>query len=268
MSKKRSKHARKHTGLFITLGIVGAVVITGGVLAIVTKGFKDLGPAEKIVKGGVSVLKLNAVAFDEDTGTITFKDKDEDYRLTATVDLGYQSEDEEHIYLGDKETDPALTEAQLQASMQGLGLSNKNVADLVDYAVTLDAAKMSVMTFDLDVDYAKTRPTGFKEVEYFDAVRINYHIEGKRAIVTDNVNDEEHSADYVKRINSVTNIYENINLFELDKEDEDDTLSENRINFYTISEAAEKDNAVEILSIEFIRTGDANSDNKCFFAQL
>lgn len=265
MSKRKKRSARKHTGLFVTLGVLGAVVITGGVLAIVTKGFKNLGPAEKLIKGGTTVLKLDAVDFNENTGAITFKDKSEDYTLTAIADLGYQSEDEEHIYLGDKETDPALADTELQANMLALGLSNKNVSDIVEYATALNVAKVSNLYFDLSVDYAKTRPTGFKEVEYFDAVRINYSIDGKRAIVTDNTEDDEHKASLTKRINTITNLYENVDLY---KVEEDETLSQNRISFYTISQSAEKDNSVETLSIEFIRTGKANNDNKCYFAQL
>lgn len=268
MSKRKTKQGKK--GLIVGLVVVAVLGAVAGVAAVLTKGFQTWGPVEKYVKGGTTVLKLDAVDFNESTKVITFKDAAEEYRITAAVDLGSQSEDETKFYLGDAEVECNFTEDEFTAAFngEGVGLTKAVVSDMVKYGVALDAAKVSVMTIDLNVDYAESKPTGYKAIGYFDAIRINYHVENSKGtfIVTDNSNEDDNKANYAERSGGIiSNFYENINLF---KTDEDNTLSENRISFYAISPQADLDNRIQIKSIEFIKVATGHANEECYFAQL
>lgn len=260
MARKRSSRGK---GLKIFLVVLGVLGVGAGATAIATKGFKQWGEAEKIIKGGVTV---DTFTIDSVSGTTaTFIDKD-DNELNFTFDLGEIEEKSEKFVLGDKDTAAALAKADLEDELVALGLSAKNIEKVEDQVLGLGYAKCSYLGAILNVEYKESEAANDAvELPWFDMVRINYKIEDPRYIVTSNTIEGKAEANHKKRINTITSLYENISLFGLK---EDATMSENNISFKEFSLNAEKDNRITIESIELVRsTAGKHQNDLCWVTQ-
>lgn len=257
MARRRSNG---HKGLKAFLVIFLILGVGVGVTAAVTKGFKQWGEAE-MVKGGVSVDK-----FDVDKlqgGTLTLVNKD-DVKLTATIEG--EINEEEKLILGDSKEVAATTKSELETTLDGYKLAPKQVEEVEGIVLAMDLCKLSTFNISLNVEYKKdSAASGAKELPWFNAVRVNYKIANPRFILTANASGEETEVSYKKRINTVTPLYENIDLSALK---DDATLTENNISFVSFSIEADKDNTIEIQSIELIRTTMAKHQNDlCWVTQ-
>jgi len=263
MAKRKLSSEGMSKGLKIFLVVLGILGVGAGATAIATKGFKQWGEAEKLIKGGVTV---GTFTIDSVSGTTaTFIDKN-DNELNFTFDLGEIEEKSEKFVLGDKSTSPNLSKADLEDGLDALGMSAKNIEKVEDQVLGLGYAKSSYLEAILNVEYEeKEADASAIELPWFDMVRINYKIDAGRYIVTSNSVDENAEAHHTKRTNTVTSLYENISLFGLK---EDETLSENNICFTGFSLDAEKDNRITIESIELVRsTAGKHQSDLCWVTQ-
>ena len=263
MAKRKNSSRGSHKGLKIFLGILAVLGVGAGATAIATKGFKQFGEAEKYIKGGVTVDTFTVDNLQKGTGVLTLIDKDD---VTLTANIQGSSSDDEKLILGDKTEVAAMTKSELEESLAIYDFAPKQVEDFENQVCALDLCKGSTLSINLNVEYKKeSAGVGAKELPWFDAIRVNYKIPGSRVILTANSVEGESVATYTKRINTVTPLYENINLFTLK---DDATLSENHIDFMSFSLAAAKDNTVEIQSIDLIRTTAGQHKNSlCWVTQ-
>ena len=261
MAKRKRSSRGMSKGLKIFLVVLGILGVGAGATAIATKGFKQWGEAEKLIKGGVTVETF--VADSVSSGTLTLINKD-DVELTATIEGGLN--DDEKLILGDDKAVAATTKSELETMLNGLDFAPKQVEEIEDYACALDLCKVSTLEIALNVEYKKdSAAQGAIELPWFDAIRVNYKIGGERLILKGNSTQDKKESSYTKRINTITPLFDNINLFGLK---EDETLSENNIVFATFSKAAAKDNKVEIQSIDLIRTTAGQHQNaSCWVTQ-
>lgn len=263
MAKRKRSSRGMSKGLKIFLVVLGILGVGAGATAIATKGFKQWGEAEKLIKGGVTV---DTFKIDSASGTTaTFIDKN-DNELNFTFDLGEIEEKSEKFVLGDKETAASLAKADLEDALEALEMSAKNIETVEDQVIGLGYAKRSSIGAVLNVEYKESEAVNSAiELPWFDMVRINYKIEAPRYIITSNAIEGKAEAHHTKRINTVTSLYENISLFGLK---EDETLSENSISFMDFSLNAEKDNRITIESIELVRsTAGKHQNDLCWVTQ-
>lgn len=258
MSKRKSSSGKK--GLIIFLAILAVLGVGAGTTAILTKGFKQWGEAE-IVKGGVTVAKFEADKLQ--AGTLTLIDKD-DNKLTASFEG--EINDDEKLILGDSKAVAATTKSELETTLDGYELSPKQVEEVENYVLARGLCKFASFSIALNVEYDKEEKANTAvEYPWFDAIRVNYKISAPRLIMTANKAEDEAKVSYRKRINNVTSLYENIALYALK---EDETMSQNNIDFVSFSLEAEKDNTVEIQSIELIRTTvNKHKNDSCWVTQ-
>lgn len=258
MSKRKSSSGKK--GLIVFLSILAVLGVGAGTTAILTKGFKQWGEVE-IVKGGVTVAKFEADKLQSDTLTLIDKDDNE-------LDVTFNGEinDADKLILGDDKTVAATTKLELESLLDGYELSPKQVEEVEGYVLARDLCKFSGMNIQLNVEYDKEeKAANAIEFPWFDAVRINYKISAPRLILQANGQEGKNEVSYNKRINNITSLYDNIALYALG---ENETMSHNSIDFISFSLEAEKDNTVEIQSIELIRTtANKHKNDSCWVTQ-
>lgn len=261
MAKRKRSSRGMSTGLKIFLVVLGILGVGAGATAIATKGFKQWGEAEKLIKGGVTV---DTFTFDALSGTsATFVNKDGD-ELNLGIS-GFVGEDEK-LYLGDKETAPATTKTELESYLSGLDFSNSTIEKIENEVIALDVCKYSTMQLALNVEYKESAATsGAIELPWFDMVRINYKIPAQRYVVSGLTYGDKNEYSSTKRINTLTSLYENVHLAELK---ENETLSQNTVNFTSFSLEAAKDNTIEIQSVELVRsTAGKHQKDLCWVEQ-
>lgn len=270
MSKRKSRRSGVSKGLIATLIIVGTLGVAAGVTAIVTKGFKQWGPAEGMVKGGVAVEKFTAKSLSDGTLVLTngLADSDE-ITLSSSFAGSLKLDDEnkiEALYLGSDEGDPTTTKTVLETTLASYKTPNADVEKIEKEVLALDVTKMSAMSLSLNVAYEEeNKAQGAIEVPYFDAVRFNYKITESRLIYTADIGSgTKASCSYAKRSNTVSELYENVSLFEIGK---DETVSQNQIDFLSFSLKGGNNNKIEIKSVEFVRTNNKHKGETCWFAQ-
>lgn len=258
MSKRKSSSGKK--GLIIFLAILAVLGVGAGTTAILTKGFKQWGEAE-IVKGGVTVATFNVDKLQ--SNQLTLIDKD-DNKLLATIEG--EINDEEKLILGDEKAVAATTKSELENYLDNLQLAPKQVEEVENYVLARDLCKFASFSIALNVEYDKEEKANTAvEYPWFDAVRINYKISGSRLIMTANEGDEDINVAYKKRVNNITSLYENVALFALKEEA---TMSENNVSFTSFSLEADKNNSVEIQSIDLIRTtANKHKNDSCWVTQ-
>lgn len=262
MAKRKRSSRGMSTGLKVFLVILGILGVGAGATAIATKGFEQWGEAEKLIKGGVTVDTFKIDSLSGTTATLVNKEGDE---LTIAID-GFIGENDEKLYLGDKETAPTTTKEALETMLHNFDFSNSKIADIEEEVLALDVCKYSTMELALNVEYEETAATsGAIELPWFDMVRVNYKIPASRYVVFGDQNDDKVSFSAHKRINTITPLYENISLFGLENEV---TLSTNEISFTSFSIEAAKDNTIEIQSIELVRsTAGKHQNDLCWVTQ-
>lgn len=261
MAKRKRSSRGMSTGLKVFLVVLGILGVGAGATAIATKGFKQWGEAEKLIKGGVTV---DTFTFDALSGTsATFVNKDGD-ELNLGIS-GFVGEDEK-LYLGDKETAPATTKTELETYLSGLNFSNATIENIEKQVLALDVCKYSTMSLSVNVEYEeKEAASGSLELPWFDMVRINYKIPAARYVITSVTSDSKIVNSATKRINTVTSLYENIKLTSLE---EKETLSTNVVGFAGFSIEAARDNTIEIQSIDFVRsTAGKHQKDLCWVTQ-
>lgn len=269
MSKRKSRRSGVSKGLIATLIIVGTLGVAAGVTAIVTKGFKQWGPAEGMIKGGVAVEKFTAKSLSDGTLVLTngLKDSDE-ITLTSSFAGSLKLDDDnkpEALFLGSDEGDATTTKTVLESTLASYKPANKDVEKIEDEVLALDVTKMSKMSIGLHVAYEEeNKEQDAIEMPYFDAIRFNYKIAESRMIVTGNIGSEKQSCSYVKRSNTITELYENVSIFPVGKEE---TISENQVDLLSFSLKGGTNNKIEIKSVEFVRTNNKHKGETCWFTQ-
>lgn len=258
-SKPSTGKGKKIVISLLAVAILGGVAV--GTTAILTKGFTQWGIAEKAVKGGYTVDKFTVDSLKD--GTLKLANS-EGVKLEATFEGSIN--EKEALILGDKKEAASQSKEDLRTMLQSYGTEPGDVESIESMTVALNVAKFSKMSLSLDVQYdeEKSAKTDLK-LPYFDAIRVNYKIDGGRMIYvgkTDGSSQKDYS--FTKRTNTVTSLYENISLFSLEKES---TMSSNIIDFYSFSLEASKENDIEIQSIELVRTTTKNADKFCYVTQ-
>ena len=243
--------------LLATFGILG---VAAGATAIATKGFTQWGVAEKVVKGGYAVDKFTV---DSLTGSTLRLVNSDDVKLSGTIEGSI--DEKEALILGDTEA-AATSKATLETLLHTYNAEPKDIEKIEGMTVAMDLVKYSKLSLTLNVEYKEaSASSGAIKLPYFDAIRVNYKIPGSRmTLIGKSDGDSKKSLSYQKRTNTVTSLYENEKLFELEKEA---TKTENIIDFYSFSLDASKDNTMEIQSIELVRTTTSHADDFCWVTQ-
>ena len=184
-------------------------------------------------------------------------DKD-DNELHATFDNGELMDGK--FVLGDKENEPELTTDSIQQSLKNLEFSNKQIETISDAVTAMGVGKASTLNINLDVEYDEDNAANNAiELPWFDMIRVNYKIDGGRYILGANANDDIIDKFAEKRTNTITALYNNIDLADQTKES---TLSVNEIEFTTFSLDGDIDNRITIDSIELLRSS-KNKNKGC-----
>ena len=155
MAKRKRSSKGMSKGMKIFLAVLGILGVGAGATAIATKGFKQWGEAEKLIKGGVTVDTFKIDSLSGTTTTLVNKEGDE---LALTIG-GFIGESDEKLYLGDKETVPATTKATLETMLQDFDFSNSKIADIEKEVLALDVCKYSTMELVLNVEYKESAAT-------------------------------------------------------------------------------------------------------------
>ena len=176
-------------------------------------------------------------------------DKD-DNELHATFDNGELMDGK--FVLGDKENEPELTTDSIQQSLKNLEFSNKQIETISDAVTAMGVGKASTLNINLDVEYDEDNAANNAiELPWFDMIRVNYKIDGRRYILGANTNGDIIDKFAEKRTNTITALNNNINLADQTKES---TLSVNEIEFTTFGLDGDIDNRITIDSIELLRS--------------
>lgn len=265
--EKRSNLSNGIKGLGISLAVLA---VAAGATAVLTKGFTQWGAAERLVMGGNVVQKfvVDSVTSGE---AVLVSTADEDVSFVASLTEGKLDINKKAI-LGDATTDASLPAADFEAMLKGCDVKLTEVGQLEEYVMDPEdeVAKVSQLSLDLWVEYDEDNLAYLQnpiKVPYFNAIRFNYKISGERLITIGNTSayaeeDEAPYFSYKKRINTITNLYDNVALIE-----GTDTLLNNEIVFMSFSKLGVKDNTVEIVSIEFINTVGGHANEFCWFSQ-
>lgn len=265
--EKRSNLSNGLKGLGISLAVLA---VAAGATAVLTKGFTQWGAAERLVMGGNVVQKF--VVDSVTSGEALFlSTADEDVGFVANLTEGKLDINKKAI-LGDATTEASLAAADFEAGLAGYDVKLKEVGQLEEYVMDPEdeLAKVSQLSLALWVQYDKDNIAYLQnpiKVPYFNAIRFNYKISGERLITISNTSsyaqeDEAPYFAYKKRINTITTLYDNVNLIE-----GTDTVLNNDIVFSSYSKLGVKDNTVEIVSIEFIDTVGGHANEFCWFSQ-
>ncbi len=257
MKKQRKNGLAKGFKVFLVL--LAVLGVGTAVTAILTKGFKEWGVAERAIKGGTVVDKFTVDNLSHDEAQ--FIDA-EDFKLNLAFEGSLK---EEKAILGDKTEEAAFAKEDLENGLEHYGVSDKEIEAIVEYVIEDDLCKASYLNLQFNVEFNEEEATkSMKKLPWFDTVRINYKIPAERMIITLNGNEEQNIQSHAKRINTITSLHEDIALLPLE---EDATLSENNIDFMTIAKAGEVDNTLEIQSIELLRMSNKHQNDYCWIYQ-
>lgn len=265
-----ARRRKSNRGWIAGLSIVGVLAVITGAIAIASKGFKEWGLAERVITGGEVVMKLTADSFDEGEVIFTNGKEDEDeVALVAGIEGELKVDEEDKnkktLILGDDDEAGNMSKADLEEAALKMGMSAANVEKLENQVLGLGYAKASGMVLSLDVETDEDEAAKDAiELPYFDAIRVNYKIPASRVILTADNYGDNNVCSYVKRINTITSLYENLDLFDPAK---NETISNNYFTFVSYSIGNDKDNTVEIESIELIKTVKGHEKEKVWVTQ-